>query len=107
LADYDMFYEAAEAALRALVQMHGRIVVLDLHTYNHRREGCDRQIANPRENPEVNIGTGSMDRRRWAPVVDGFISDLRNQSFLGRRLDVRENVKFRGGHFSRWIHETF
>jgi hypothetical protein len=26
---------------------------------------------------------------------------------MGRRLDVRENVKFRGGNVPRWIHETF
>jgi hypothetical protein len=22
-------------------------------------------------------------------------------------LDVRENVRFRGGHFSKWVHERF
>ena len=25
----------------------------------------------------------------------------------GRRLDVRENVRFRGGYFSRWVHEQY
>ncbi len=58
-------------------------------------------------NPEVNIGTGTMDRMKWAPIVDRFISDLRSFDFLGRHLDVRENVKFKGGNFPRWIHETF
>jgi hypothetical protein len=27
--------------------------------------------------------------------------------FPGGRLDVRENVKFQGGNFSRWIHGKF
>jgi len=40
-------------------------------------------------------------------VVDRFIADLRACDFLGRRLDVRENVKFQGGHFSRWVHQTY
>lgn len=107
LAQYDMFYDAAEATLKNLLKRHSRVVVLDLHTYNHRRDGRDAAVANAEENPEINIGTGSMNRSLWAPIVDGFISDLRERQFLGRQLDVRENVKFRGGHFSRWIHETF
>jgi hypothetical protein len=85
----------------------GRFVVLDLHTYNHRREGPEGPSADPTANPEVNVGTGTLNRQRWAPVVDRFIADLRGFDFLGRHLDVRENVKFRGGQFSRWIHETF
>ncbi|MGV3484460.1 MAG: N-formylglutamate amidohydrolase, partial [Planctomycetaceae bacterium] len=56
---------------------------------------------------EVNIGTGTMDRRFWSPVVDRFIEDLADFDFNGRALDVRENVKFRGGHFGSWIHRTF
>jgi hypothetical protein len=48
-----------------------------------------------------------MDRRHWGTLVDRFIADLSGFDFLGRRLDVRENVKFSGGNFSRWIHETF
>ncbi|MGH7128228.1 MAG: N-formylglutamate amidohydrolase, partial [Planctomycetaceae bacterium] len=39
--------------------------------------------------------------------VERFIADLRRFDVLGRRLDVRENVRFRGGHFPGWIHETF
>jgi hypothetical protein len=48
-----------------------------------------------------------MDRERWGRIVDRFISELRRFDFPGGPLDVRENVKFRGGQFSRWIHETF
>jgi len=48
-----------------------------------------------------------MARERWASIVDRFMADLSSFDFLGRHLDVRENVKFKGGQFSRWIHETF
>jgi hypothetical protein len=48
-----------------------------------------------------------MDRNRWTPIVERFLGDLRAFDFAGRRLDVRENVKFRGGYFSQWIHESF
>jgi N-formylglutamate amidohydrolase len=107
LAVYDAFHAAAADALAALRDRWGRFVVLDLHTYNHRRDGADAPPADPAGNPEVNVGTGSMDRARWAPVVERFVADLRGVDFLGRSLDVRENVRFRGGHFSQWVHERF
>jgi len=82
-------------------------VVYDLHSYNHRRDGPNSEPAAVEGNPEVNIGTGTMDRELWGPLVERFIGDLRAFDFGGRRLDVRENVKFRGGQLSRWIHENF
>lgn len=107
LAQYDAFYAEAGLALSELRERWGRFVVLDLHSYNHRRDGPSGAPADPHFNPEVNLGTGIMDRARWAPVVNGLVDALRSYDFLGRRLDIRENVKFRGGHFSNWIHETF
>ena len=107
LAQYDEFYRDAELLLRKLVAEFGYIIVYDLHTYNHRRDGANGPIADASENPEVNIGTGTMDRKFWSPVVDRFIDSLREYDFQGRRLDVRENVKFQGGEFGRWIHQKF
>lgn len=107
LQEYDVFYAATEKLLRQLIEEHGQVVVYDLHTYNHRRDGANAPPADPIENPEVNIGTGALDREYWAPIIDRFISDLRAFDFNGRSLDVRENVKFQGGGFGRWIHATF
>ena len=58
-------------------------------------------------NPEVNVGTGTLNRERFGGVVERFIRDLRSADYLGRDLDVRENVKFKGGDFSRRIHERY
>ena len=106
---YESFYDAVESLLSLKVQEFGSVVVFDLHSYNHRREGPDGPVADPEANPEVNVGTGTLDRQRWGPLVDGFMADLRlgaTQAGLDD-LDVRENVKFQGGHFSQWVHETF
>ena len=106
---YDAFYRTVEKLLTLKVEEYGSVVVYDLHSYNHRREGPGGPLADPAENPEVNVGTGTLDRARWGPLVDGFMADLeegaRGAGLDG--LDVRENVKFQGGHFSRWIHRTF
>jgi hypothetical protein len=107
LAEYDGFYSAVKGLLEQVNSTYGPFVVFDLHTYNHRRGGPGAAPADPRENPQVNVGTGTMQRGRWAPIVDRFIADLSHFDFPGGTLDVRENVKFQGGQFSRWVHETF
>jgi N-formylglutamate deformylase len=105
--EFDEFYAEAHRVLSEMERRFGHFVVLDFHSYNHRRQGAGQPVDDPAANPEVNIGTGTLDRTRWAPVVDRFMADLTAFDFLGRHLDVRENVKFRGGNFSRWIHENF
>lgn len=108
LAEYDAFYKALHDLYSGLATRHGRFVVFDLHTYNHRRDGPDSPEADPRGNPQVNVGTGTMtDRTRWAPIVERFVADLSTYDFPGGALDVRENVRFRGGNHGRWAHETF
>ncbi|HUG28007.1 MAG TPA: N-formylglutamate amidohydrolase, partial [Gemmatimonadales bacterium] len=107
LKTYDAFYAAALGALSALRERFGHFVVLDLHSYNHRRDGPDQPPADPALNPEINVGTGALSRAYWAPVIDRFLSDLRQADVLGRRLDVRENVRFRGGHFAAWVQQQF
>jgi hypothetical protein len=108
LAEYDAFYATMRNLLTEVERRHGRFVILDLHSYNHRRGGPDGPPADAFENPQVNIGTGSMPRARWAHLVERFMADLRTYDFPGLgRLDVRENVKFQGGHFSQWVHREF
>lgn len=104
---YDNFYSITYKVLKDFKARFGKFVVFDIHSYNHRRNGANEKPANTEENPEVNIGTGTMNRDIWAPVIDRFLTDLKEYNFQGRQLDVRENVKFRGGNFSRWIHENF
>lgn len=107
LAEYDEFYAHVRAVLDGLVARHGRVVVFDLHTYNHIREGAGGAAADAQENPEINLGTRSMDRAYWGAIVDRWLVEMRQADYLGRALDIRENVKFFGGHFPTWIHQTF
>lgn len=107
LAEYDAFYEDMRALFDRLTQDWNSVLVLDLHSYNYRRAGPDKPSASIVSTPEINVGTGSLDRRRWASLVDGFIAALRTQRYQRRILDVRENVKFKGGHFTRWLHENY
>lgn len=107
LAQYDLFYQHLFGWIESLLKHHGRVVVLDLHSYNHRRGGPDSEPQEPTQNPEINLGTGSLDRQRWADVVERFISDLRSFEFQGRQLDVRENVRFQGGEMAKTLHARY
>ena len=107
VAAYDAFYAVLEGVLARAVESHGRFVVLDLHSYNHRRAGPDGPLDDPAGSPDLNVGTEAMDRDRWAPLVDGFLADLRRYDFPGRRIEVGENVRFGGGHLSHWVAEHF
>jgi N-formylglutamate amidohydrolase len=107
LSKYDDFYAQIGSGITRLLEQFETIVILDFHSYNHRRLGADKPADDPNLNPEVNLGTGTMDRIYWAPVVDRFIKDLSNYNYFGRSLDVRENIKFKGGYFSKWLHGNF
>ncbi|MGV2826474.1 N-formylglutamate amidohydrolase [Myxosarcina sp. GI1(2024)] len=107
LAEYDAFYAAVGRICKSLEQRYGRFVIYDLHTYNHYRQGRHAPPADESYNPEINLGTGSLHREYWQPVVERFIEDMRQFDFLGRQLDVRENIKFMGGHFAEWVHQHF
>jgi N-formylglutamate deformylase len=96
---YDDFYRELEHRLDD-VAARGPFVVLDLHSYNHRRDGAEAPAEAPAENPEINVGTGSLDRDCWSAVVDAFISAIPDR-------DVRENVRFRGGELSRWVNTRY
>lgn len=107
LAEYDTYYTFLKDLLTETEEKFGRFVVFDIHSYNHRRNGPDAAPESTDENPEVNIGTGTLDRSKWGTLIDRFIGDLRAFDFGGRSLDVRENVKFKGGNQVAWIHNNF
>jgi N-formylglutamate deformylase len=106
LALYDSFYAELAEWLDPLART-GPFVVLDIHTYNHRRRGPDQPPDPAIDNPDVNVGTGSLDRSRWASVVDTLIDTLGGAEVGGRPLDVRENVRFKGAHLAQWVHVRY
>ena len=107
IEEYDEFYRQARQFLDIIANREDYFVVLDLHSYCHRRGGIDAPFESQSKNPDINIGTGSLDQSLWRPIADHLISELRSCDTLGRVLDVRENVKFQGGNFSQWINASY
>ena len=106
LATYDAFYDALAPRLDALAE-RGPFVLLDVHSYNHRRDGADEPPAPTADNPEVNVGTGSLEHDLFGPLVERFMGDLRKASSGRGPLDARENVAFEGRQLAWWVHDRY
>ena len=108
LAIHAAYYAMLGQLLRTVADQHERFVLIDVHSYNHRRSGADGEPTPQDEAPDINIGTFSMPRERWAGLIDPLIDAMRGFDFNGRRLDVRENIAFQGkGAQTRFVHENF
>lgn len=108
LAVHDAYYAMLAQNLSEIEAEFGSFVLLDMHSYNHRRGGPTAEPSAEADAPVINIGTSSMDRARWADVLDPFMESLRSFEMAGARLDVRENVAFQGkGEQTRFVHENF
>ncbi len=107
LQAYDRFYSHVHKICTKMEEAYGHFVVLDLHSYNHRRPGGAAPPENLQENPDINLGTGTLNRNKWAALVDRFMQEMHAFDYRGRNLDVRENVKFKGGQLVRYINESF
>ncbi len=106
LERYDLFYRRAKLMLEEMNRTYGNFFVYDIHSYNHHRQGKDAEFDKAELNPEIILGTNNMPQH-WQPLVDKIQSRMLEYDFMGRKIDVRQNVKFDGGNFSRWIHTTF
>jgi hypothetical protein len=108
LAIHRGYYHMLGALLDDIEADYGRFVLLDIHSYNHRRAGPRADPMPPAEAPDINIGTFSMPRERWAWMLDPLIEAMRGFDFGGRRLDVRDNVAFEGkGEQTRFVHHRY
>ncbi len=103
---YDGFYRRLSRLIERAIDAHGGFVLYDVHSYNHRTAGPSSPPAPAVDNPLVNLGTGFLPGR-WRPVADAFIAAMRAGSFGGEPIDARENVRFRGGHLSRYLADRY
>ncbi|MEO6580977.1 MAG: N-formylglutamate amidohydrolase [Sphingomicrobium sp.] len=105
---HSAYYRMLGALLDDIAAAHDQFVVIDVHSYNHRRDGPDGAATAQDKAPDVNIGTISMPRDHWAFMLDPLMEEMRSFDFNGRQLDVRENIAFQGkGEQTRFIHDRY
>jgi hypothetical protein len=102
---YQRFYEDARKLIEGMIINFGYFVVLDIHSYNHRREGPE-VMATREANPEINLGT-FYNPIKWAPLLDQFGGYLAHCKIRGHYPDIRNNVIFKGGGFAQWVLKNY
>jgi N-formylglutamate deformylase len=108
LAIHDRFYAMVRELVERELARWGLLLVLDIHSYNHRRDGADAPAADPDANPDIDLGVTTLDRGLWGDVVERFADTLRSHRAGGREPDVRENVRYPdGGHFPEWLYANY
>ena len=108
LAYYDRFYALITALIEERIDRWGSVLLIDIHSYNHRRDGPEAPPAPRHDNPDIELGVTTLDPARWGHVARRFGDVLRATPVAGRHPDVRENVRFpTGGHFPEWVYATW
>ena len=69
LAIHDAYYANLANLLDEVAAAHPKFCLLDVHSYNHRRDGADAEPASQAGHPDINIGTFSMPRDRSAVSI--------------------------------------
>lgn len=98
--EYDFFYASIQSLLKKTVDDFGYFLILDVHSYNHRRDDAFT-MADEKTHPEINLGT-AYNHQKWKNIIDGYTSFLQMQQYNGRNFDARENIIFKGGAFAQW-----
>lgn len=98
-------YQIIERHIQSTIQKHGYFVILDIHSYNAKRQNQNEEIDNV-ANPQINLGT-YFNAPKWRTLTDAFIQAIESQSLYGNPIDIRENIKFKGGYLSQFINTNF
>ena len=104
LERWDRFYAMFAELVDRLLERWESVLLVDLHSYNHRRDGATADAAPQSDNPDIELGLTTADPDRWGEVTERFAQALRGVPIAGRTPDVRANVRFpTGGHFPEWV----
>lgn len=103
--DYEGFYNTVYALVEEAIVQHGYFFILDIHSYNHRREGY-LSAADDATHPEINIGT-YYNREAWQQLCVHLTTFMASCKIFPHAIDARQNVIFKGGALSQQILEKY
>lgn len=106
LKTHDEFYRTMTDFLEEQIRQYGKILLLDIHSYNHKRDR--RNIAPPSENPDLDLGVTTVNFEKFGDVVDAFESELAKHKCGGKDLLIGRNVRYPdGGFWPEWVYENY
>lgn len=106
LRDYQSWYALLQYQIERLLRLHPFLVVLDLHSFNHRRGGPQADPDPQSGNPDIIIGRSNL-QDKYYPSAQALQELLNGKPYQNRALDCRLDVKFTGGQLSRWLNHHY
>ncbi len=103
---YDEWYQILDYHVQALLEKHAKLLIFDIHSYNHRRGGKDARPDPQILNPDLIVGRSNMPSHFY-PLVAELTKRLNGSLLDGYPLDCREDIKFSGGNLSRYLHSKY
>ncbi len=94
-------YRQIDTLIEETILHYGYFMIWDLHSYNAKRESPNQQI-DTQANPQINLGT-FYNHPKWRSVIERFIKSVSVQKFRDEPIDIRENVKFKGGYLAQHL----
>lgn len=108
LEQHDAFYVMMREWIEQLIANNGKVLLLDIHSYNHRRAGRYAPPAPGEQNPDIDLGLTTLDNARFGALASTFAEALACESCQGTKLDVRGNVRYPdGGHWPEWVYANY
>ena len=108
LAVWDRYYETMATWIEGMIAECGHVLVMDIHSYNHRRDGPGGEPAPQADNPDIDLGVTTLNPDRFDGLLDEFEGALKATPVQGRELDVRRNVRYPdGGHWPEWVYANY
>ena len=104
-ADHEQIVQKIEAWIQESIVKHGFFVVLDIHSYNAKRNG-PKDTVDTQANPQINLGT-HYNHPKWQYIVDNFTQSLSEYKLFDEQIDIRENIKFKGGYIAQHLTQKF
>jgi len=101
LQKHSNFYKVVHTLIHKLEELHPKVIVFDMHSYNWKR--WDREV------PVWNLGTSNIDNSRFEGIVkswEGKLGDIVLPHEIKTTTGI--NDTFQGnGHFLKYITQTF
>jgi len=99
LQKYREFHELLEMVIDHILGYSRIAILFDVHSYCYQRERKTEWWKD--ERPEINLGTKSIHRQHFAPLIDAFLERLSRTRVDRHQIRVAENAIFPGGYLTR------
>lgn len=103
--EYEQFYSTVDKHIQRTIDKYNFFVVFDVHSYNAQRLS-EEEPVDKKANPQINLGT-SYNQEKWRPIIEEFVGCIRRQRLFGESIDIRENIKFKGGYLAQHILQKY